>query len=163
MEIKIEPILIEQKSVFMQLMELYMYDFSLYSNDDVNEYGYFGYSHIDDYWNEDGRFPYFIRVGGKVAGFVLVRSCCEYNELPNPHNIAEFFVMQKYRRLGIGKFVASQIFDMHKGGWEVSQWAENIPAQKFWKEVIDQYTKGRYETFGSFEEGQVGFIFTNLD
>ena len=117
MEIKIEPILIEQKSVFMQLMELYMYDFSLYSNDDVNEYGYFGYSHIDDYWNEYGRFPHFIRVDGRIAGFVLVRSCCEYNELPNPHNIAEFFVLQKYRRLGIGKFVASQIFDMHKGGW----------------------------------------------
>ena len=93
MKISVEPVLIEQKSVLVQLMELYMYDFSLYSDDDINEYGYFGYSRIDDYWNEDGRYPYLIRVNEKIAGFVLVRSCCEYNELLNPHNIAELFIM----------------------------------------------------------------------
>ena len=98
MNISIEPILIEQKSVFIQMMELYNYDFSEFSDDDINEYGYFGYPRIDDYWNEVGRYPFFIRVDGKLAGLVLVRSCCEYNNLPNPHNIAEFFVMKKYRK-----------------------------------------------------------------
>ena len=78
MNISIEPILIEQKSVFIQMMELYMYDFSEFSDDDINEYGYFGYPRIDDYWNEEGRYPFFIRVDGKLAGLVLVRSCCEY-------------------------------------------------------------------------------------
>lgn len=34
------------------MMELYNYDFSVFSDDDINEYGYFGYSRIDDYWNE---------------------------------------------------------------------------------------------------------------
>ena len=52
MNISIEPILIEQKSVFVQMMELYDYDFSEFSEDDINEYGYFGYPRIDDYWNE---------------------------------------------------------------------------------------------------------------
>jgi len=42
MNISIEPILIEQKSVFIQMMELYNYDFSEFSDDDINEYGYFG-------------------------------------------------------------------------------------------------------------------------
>ena len=161
MNIYIEPILIEQKSVLVQLMELYNYDFSLYSDDDINEYGYFGYSHIDDYWNESGRFPYFIRVDNKLAGLVFVRNCCEYNKLSNPHTIAEFFIMQKYRRKGIGKTVATKVFDMHNGGWEVTQWAGNIPAQMFWKSVVDEYTKGEYSTFGSLEEGYVGFIFDN--
>lgn len=161
MEITIESMLIEQKSVLFQLMELYMYDFSLYSNDDLNEYGYFGYSHIDDYWNEDGRFPYLIRIDGKISGFVLVRNCNEYNEMSNPHNIAEFFVMQKYRRRGVGKFVAMKIFDMHKGGWEVSQWSENISAQKFWKAVIHEYTGGTFNVFGSLNEGHIGFTFDN--
>ena len=53
--------------------------------------------------NEDGRYPFFIRVDGKLAGLVLVRSCSEHNNLSNPHNIAEFFVMKKYRRKGVGK------------------------------------------------------------
>ena len=68
MNISIEPILIEQKSVFIQMMELYNYDFSEFSDDDINEYGYFGYPRIDDYWNEEGRYPFFIRVDGKLAG-----------------------------------------------------------------------------------------------
>ena len=49
MDIRVEPILYEQKSVFIQMLELYNYDFSEFSNDDINEYGYFGYEHIDDY------------------------------------------------------------------------------------------------------------------
>jgi predicted acetyltransferase len=161
MDIVIEPMLIEHKSVLIQLMELYLYDFSLYSNDDINDYGYYGYAHIDDYWNEDGRYPYIIRINRKIAGFVLVRSCCEYNEMPNPHNIAEFFIMQKYRRLGIGRFVAMKVFDMHKGGWEVSIWSKNIPAQIFWKAVIHEYTGGKYSVFGSLEEEHLGFTFEN--
>lgn len=163
MDIKIEPVLIEQKSVLVQMIELYKYDFSLYSDDDLNEHGYFGYAHIDDYWNENGRYPYFIRVGGKLAGLVFVRSCCEYNELSNPHNIAEFFIMQRYRGKGIGKHVAMKIFDMHKGGWEIAQWSKNVPAQKFWKSVVNEYTKGNFSVFGSLEEGHVGFTFDNSD
>ena len=161
MNITIEPILIEQKSVFVQMMELYNYDFSEFSDDDKNEYGYFGYPRIDDYWNEEGRYPFFIRVDGKLAGLVLVRSCCEHNDLTNPHNIAEFFVMKKYRRKGVGKVVAMKIFDMFPGGWEISQWNNNLPAQKFWEEVVKDYTDGKYDKFIALEKEEVGFTFYN--
>lgn len=59
MDICVEAILYEQKSVLIQMLELYQYDFSEFSDDDINEYGYFGYAHIDDYWNEEGRHPFF--------------------------------------------------------------------------------------------------------
>ncbi|MDE6596719.1 MAG: GNAT family N-acetyltransferase [Oscillospiraceae bacterium] len=161
MNINIEPILLEQKSVFVQMMELYMYDFSEFSDDDINKYGYFGYSHIDDYWNENGRYPFFIRADEKLAGLVLVRSCCEYNNLIDPHNIAEFFVMKKYRHKGVGKAASMKIFDMFRGGWEISQWSNNLPAQKFWKKVIAEYTNGKYNTFTVTEKNVVGFTFDN--
>lgn len=161
MNISIEPILLEQKSVFIQMMELYSYDFSEFSDDDINEYGYFGYSRIDDYWNEDGRYPFFIRVDGRLAGLVLVRSYCEYNSLPAPHNIAEFFIMKKYRHKGIGKAAAIKIFDMFRGSWEISQWSNNLPAQKFWEKVVDEYTNGKYNTFTVTEKNVVGFTFDN--
>ena len=161
MNIRIEPILLEQKSVFVQMMELYSYDFSEFSDDDINEYGYFGYSHIDDYWNEKGRYPFFIRADGKLAGLVLVRSCCEHNNLINPHNIAEFFVMKKYRHKGVGKAAAVKIFDMFPGGWEVSQWSNNLPARKFWEKVVAEYTNGKYDTFTATEKDVAGFIFDN--
>ena len=102
MEVKIESILLEQKSVLIQMMELYNYDFSVYSNDDINEHGYYGYPYLDHYWTEDTRYPYFIRVDGRLAGFVLVRSCCEYHRMANPHSIAEILrheeISQKGRR-----------------------------------------------------------------
>lgn len=161
MNIDIESISIEQKSVFVQLMELYSYDFSEFSNDDINEYGYFGYSRIDDYWNEEGRYPYFIRVDGKLAGLVLVRSCSEYNDLQNPHNIAEFFVMKKYRHKGVGKEAAVKVFNQFPGVWEVAQWTNNFPAQQFWKKVITEYTNNNYDTFSVAKENVVGFIFEN--
>lgn len=161
MNISIEPILIEQKSVFIQMMELYNYDFSEFSDDDISEYGYFGYPYIDAYWNEKGRSPFFIRVDEKLAGFILVRSCCEYNDLTNPHNIAEFFVMRKYRHKGVGKAVCMKVFDMFPGGWEISQWINNLPAQKFWKTVVTGYTNGKYDTFTVVEKDVVGFKFDN--
>lgn len=161
MNISIESILIEQKSVFIQMMELYNYDFSEFSDDDINEYGYFGYSHIDDYWNEEGRYPFFIRVDEKLAGLVLVRSCCEYNNLSDSHSIAEFFVMKKYRRKGVGKVAAMKIFDMFPGGWEISQWSNNLPAQNFWKQIISEYTNKKYDTFTTPEKDVVGFTFYN--
>lgn len=161
MNISIESILIEQKSVFVQMIELYNYDFSEFSETDINEYGYFGYPRIDDYWNEEGRHPFFIRVDGKLAGLVLVRSCCEYNDLPNPHNIAELFVMKKYRKMGVGKDVSMRIFNMFPGGWEISQWTKNLPAQRFWSKVVNEYTNGKYNTFNSADKNEVGFTFDN--
>lgn len=47
MNICVEAILYEQKSVLIQMLELYQYDFSEFSDDDINEYGYFGYAHIE--------------------------------------------------------------------------------------------------------------------
>ncbi|MBQ4564307.1 MAG: GNAT family N-acetyltransferase [Lachnospiraceae bacterium] len=161
MEICVEPILIEQKSVFVQMMELYNYDFSEFSDDDINEYGYFGYPRIDDYWNEEGRYPFFIRVEGKIAGLVLVRSCCEHSQLSNPHNIAEFFVMKKYRKRGVGKYVSKKIFDLFPGGWEITIWGNNMPAQKFWKRVVSEYTNDNYDTFIEKDQDVVGFVFDN--
>lgn len=83
-------------------MELYNYEFSVFSNDDISEYGYYGYGHIDDYWNEEGRFPYLIRVDGKIAGFALICPHCNYRKEENARSIGEFFVMLKYRRRGSG-------------------------------------------------------------
>lgn len=68
MDVTLQLMSVDDKSLLIRLMELYHYEFSIYSNDDINEHGYYGYGHIDDYWNEEGRFPYLIRADGKIAG-----------------------------------------------------------------------------------------------
>jgi predicted acetyltransferase len=53
--------------------------------------------------------------------------------------------MKKYRRTGIGKAVAEQVFNLHKGQWEVYQKESNKPAQLFWNKIISEYTKGEFK------------------
>ena len=142
MNIEITPVKEVQRSVLRQLMELYDYDFSEYLGDDVNEYGYYGYSYLDRYWADDNRHPFFIKVDGKYAGFVLVSKFCRYNKSGEAHSIDEFFVMRKYRRKNIGNFAAKYVFDLFKGEWEVRVLHVNKPALTFWHKVINEYTNG---------------------
>ena len=150
----------EDKSLLVRLMELYNYEFTRYDDEDINEYGYYGYSHIDDYWNEDGRFPYLIRVDGKIAGFVLICPHCRYISGENTRCIGEFFVMIKYRGMGVGKYAATQVFRKHPGLWEVCYMKNNTPAATFWKKVITAYTDD-YKRCGSESDEMQGYIFNN--
>jgi len=69
--------------------------------------------------------------------------------------------MKKYRRNGVGKFVALTVFDMFKGKWEVCQIQNNLPARKFWKSIISEYMKNDYQECGTENDEMVGFIFDN--
>jgi len=142
MNIEIIPVDMAQRSVLRQLMELYDYDFSEFTGEDVNEHGFYGYGYLDRYWIDEGQHPFFIKVDGNYAGFVLVGDSCKYAQGENARNIDEFFVMRKYRRMNVGSFAAKHVFDMFKGVWEVKVRHENKPGLPFWHRVINEYTGG---------------------
>jgi len=125
-------------------MQFYKYDFSEFVDIDVQKDGLFeAYKFLDEYWKDNNnRFPYIIQKDKKYAGFVLVKFIESAQR--KYFSIAEFFVMKKYRREGIGKTIAHRIFDLHKGTWEVFQKENNKPAQLFWNSVINEYTKGNF-------------------
>ncbi|MFK0523836.1 GNAT family N-acetyltransferase [Paenibacillus illinoisensis] len=134
----------EHKGIIQNLMQFYIYDFSEFIHCDVEDDGRFkSYPYLEDYWIEvDHRFPYVIKQEDNYIGFVLVR--CIESEERKYFSIAEFFIMKKYRKEGIGTAVAKQLFDMHKGHWEVHQLESNVPAQQFWNKVIHEYTQGNF-------------------
>jgi len=134
----------EYKEPIKNLMQFYIYDFSEFLNYDVEKDGLFApYPDLDNYWKDGNyNFPYIIKKDGKYAGFVLVRFI--QSETKNYFSIAEFFILKKYRREQIGKTIAHQIFDIHKGQWEIFQKESNKPAQIFWTKVINEYTKGKF-------------------
>jgi predicted acetyltransferase len=98
------------KALLRQLMELYLYDFSDIDDADVNEQGLYEYRRLDSYWTEADRHPFLFRVDGRWAGFALV---CEFSYFPEnalpTQAIAEFFVMRKYRRRGLGTRMAREL------------------------------------------------------
>lgn len=135
---------VEQKSVLERLMQLYLYDFSEIEGGDSNRSGLFEYKYLDLYWTESSRSPFLIYVDDEIAGFVLVNSHTYLHQKGEAKSVAEFFVMRKYRRQGIGKMVAFHIFDKFPGKWEVPQTKRNVAAQRFWRSVIGEYTLGQF-------------------
>ena len=167
MNIKVEPVLFEQKAVFIQLFNLYLYDFTEFTNDDIKEHGHFSDHYLNplwpnELWTEKYFHPFFIRVDDKLAGFMIIaNSGRKYINDENAQTVLEFFVMKKYRRNGVGKFAAKAAFDMFRGKWEVCQMQNNFPARKFWKSVISEYTENNYQECGTENDDLVGFIFDN--
>ncbi|MED1862317.1 GNAT family N-acetyltransferase [Fictibacillus nanhaiensis] len=149
---------LKDKETIHNLMQFYFYDFSEFIDLQVSDNGVFGqYAYLDNYWQESRRFPYLIEKEGKLAGFVLVS---EVQEGSNQHwSISEFFIMKKFRLAGLGKLAAHEIFEKHKGNWEVSQIEPNKPAQTFWRKVIGEYINEQYEERN--EEGRVIQSFCN--
>ncbi|AWX54478.1 MULTISPECIES: GNAT family N-acetyltransferase [Brevibacillus] len=142
----IERVPFDQKHVLGQLLELYTYDFTEFEPFEVDENGLFGYDYFEEYWIEPERHPFFIKVNGKLAGFVLVRILPNTDSTTHPlYSIAEFFIMKRYRRLGIGKAASHQIFKMFPGAWEVFQLENNVPAIGFWRASIRDYTANHYQ------------------
>jgi len=144
MNIEVQQASLEDKTILRNLMELYAYDSSEFDQCDVDAHGLFGYNYLDHYWTEPGRYPFLVRVEGRLAGLVLVRTLDE-SENALTHSMAEFFILRKYRHQGIGQVVAQQIFDMFPGQWSVAEVENNRPAQSFWRKVISEYTRGNFQ------------------
>lgn len=143
-EIELQPAQLSDKTILRHLVELYVYDFSEFMQWDVDEHGLFGYKYLDHCWTDPDRHPFLIRVGGRLAGFALVRAI-ESSGQERIHSMAEFFVLRKYRRQGVGREAARRIFDLFPGRWSVAQIEENHPAQIFWHKVISEYTNGEFD------------------
>ncbi len=140
-ELEIVPVSYEQKSILRNLLELYQYETSPFEDDgagDVNDDGTYGYRYLDHYWTEEGRYAYFIKVSGKLAGFVMIRQVASAKDNTTECSIAEFFIMRSYQRRGIGQKVALEMFNRFKGRWSISWLKDNAAAQQFWMKCIRQ-------------------------
>lgn len=139
MDVQLFRAKMEDRQLIENFMQFYMYDFLDFMHLEVQPDGLFSaYPDLDGYWIDNKRFPYIIRLSESPVGFVLVRWTGAF------FSIAEFFVHKKYRRGGIATKAAMEIFNLHKGPWEVFQIEKNHAAQRFWQKIIDIYTGGAF-------------------
>ncbi|MCH5285925.1 MAG: GNAT family N-acetyltransferase [Christensenellaceae bacterium] len=119
----------------------------------MNGEAIFDYPWFELYFTDADRWAYIIREQetDKLLGFVMVKTREGY---PG-YMIAEFMVIPKYRRNGIGRRAATACFDRFRGEWEVSPAFGSETAYQFWKGVIDSYTDGN----NRFEDRK--FLFCN--
>ncbi len=132
-----------------RLMQLYAYDFSELLPLDVDERGCFaGGTPVTTCWSEPWRHAYIIRVPGasegRIAGFAILDERSRLTGDPDVADVAEFFVLRRYRRQGVGLAAATAAFALFPRRWEVRQAVQNAAATAFWRRAIEQFTSGDY-------------------
>jgi predicted acetyltransferase len=131
---------ISEAPLLANLLELYQHDLSECFQVDLGADGRFGYSRLPLYWSEPKcRYPLLIRAGNRDIGFVLATVGSPASEDPDVYDIAEFFVLRKYRHSGIGRQAAHLLWDRYRGRWFVRVAKRNAGALTFWRRVIAEY------------------------
>ena len=152
---KLDRVKVEDKDILYRLLQYSLFEESLTDQNEMNNEAIFEYKWFDSYFQDNNREAYIIKEQNtnKILGFAMVNQYMQKSK--DGHSIAEFMIVPKYRRLKIGKRVAIELFNMHKGNWEVKPSYGSVVALAFWKSVIDEYTQND----NTFEDGI--FIFQN--
>ena len=148
--VTVDPATGGQRGLIERLVQLYLHDFSVWAPrhsvyGEVDADGLLPYPPgLDSYWREPDREPLLIRSGGALAGFVLLN---RWSALYRPlgRAAAEFFVLRKHRRAGVGTRAAQAAFRRHPGRWEVPVAACNPAALQFWRHAAGSMPGGAQE------------------
>ncbi|MNO39117.1 hypothetical protein D3C76_292370 [compost metagenome] len=109
----------EHTELVRNLYQFYAYESSDWEQEDVEVDGrfYIHDDHLARYWQEPDWSAHLILVDGFIAGFVLI----ERSELPGLEalELADLFILKKYRRQGIGRALATQVLLSGDDAWLV--------------------------------------------
>ncbi|MGG3562987.1 GNAT family N-acetyltransferase [Neobacillus rhizosphaerae] len=139
--IELVRVLKEEEQCLHNLMQFYIYEFAQYlPTITLEENGLYKPFDLTPYWSRPNLHPFFIKKENELIGFALVESASE----TEPNTILEFFIIRKYNGKGFGKLVATRLFNMFPGKWQITQIEKNYPAQAFWRSTISSFTNGNY-------------------
>lgn len=131
-----------ERAILENLMQLYVHDFSEQWFDrpqgELGPDGLFDPYPFDPYWREEDHIPLLIRRDGKLAGFALIDAHSHAGQTVD-RNVAEFFVVRKHRRGGVGRTAAQAIFSLYPGVWEAAVARRNVGALAFWRRAVAEH------------------------
>ena len=128
-------------AVLSNLLELYAHDLSETFALELGPDGRFGYEKLPLYWSEpERRFPFLIRCGTRVVGFALITRGSPGSDDPEDFDVAEFFVIRRHRRSGVGRRAAFLLWNRFSVRWIVRVSEGNHSGRHFWGRVIAEYT-----------------------
>ncbi|MDP1625808.1 GNAT family N-acetyltransferase [Parvibaculum sp.] len=138
--IDVTPARPDEKPVLANLMQLYIHDFSEHwagmANGELQNDGRFpAYPHLDAYWSDPARIPLLLRREGVLIGFALLNDHA-HGGVAVDRNMAEFFIVRKHRRGGMGTAAAHAVFSRYPGSWEAAVARRNLAALAFWRKAI---------------------------
>lgn len=136
----------EAAPLLANLLQLYIHDLSGIFAVEIGVDGRFAYERLPLYWSEPAvRYPFLIMCGARVAGFALATRGSPATDDPADLDVAEFFVLRAYRRLGVGRQAAFALWNGLTGRWVVRVAEANYAGLAFWSDAIRSYTSGAFE------------------
>src|SRR5262245_13910648 len=123
----------------------------------LNDRGLWEPDHLPSWLQDDTDHPLIIRQSETRVGFALVNQAPSAGLMPGfRFRLAEFCIMKRYRRSGIGLRAAHALFDRFRGRWQLSRLARNEPAIAFWHRVLGDQA-GLQENLGP--SGEIVYAF----
>jgi predicted acetyltransferase len=139
LQIEITPAERDQEPALANLLQLYAYDFSEFQKVELGADGRFVYQQLPLYWSDPERHPFLVWIDGKPAGFVLVKRDSGVSDDTTVWDMAEFFVLRKWRRHGVGTRVAHDVWRRFPGRWQIRVMEANVGARQFWHRAISGF------------------------
>jgi [ribosomal protein S5]-alanine N-acetyltransferase len=143
------PATLKDYPTIQNMGRFYVYDMTEYMGDEeewkLPENGLFECIDFKKYWDQPNTFPFILRQNKEIAGFVIIDKKGSDEQVD--FNMAQFFILRKFKKKGIGRAVAYHCFNQFFGIWEVMVMPKNEGAYNFWKRVIMTYTNGHFQEY----------------
>src|SRR2546428_13862856 len=91
----------EDTPVLLRLMQLYLYDLGTIDGWDVGDDGLYGTAALmGGFWTDPKRQSFLVRVGGRLAGFVLIPDGA-HSPGEGTREFSAFSALRSYKRRGV--------------------------------------------------------------
>lgn len=148
-EITLISATLKEYPVIQNLGRFYAYDMSEYLGNhagwEMPEDGLYECTDFKKYWEEKNNFPFIVRYRNEIVGFVIVNK--KGSDSSIDFNMAQFFILRKFKNKGIGRYVAEETFKKFPGIWEVMVIPGNEGAYRFWRSIIRYFTHYNFKEY----------------
>lgn len=127
----------EEAELIRNLYQYYAYESSDWEQEDVEADGrfYIHDEHLARYWQDPRWSANLLLVDGFIAGFLLIEDS-EVSGI-DALELADLFILKRYRRKGIGRAIATQVLCSGEANWLVRFYDQDEVSQAFWRTVLD--------------------------
>lgn len=167
-QIKLQSVCFQNKNLFFNMMDKYIYDLSGYEKTDVMNDGKFDISEFQKYLRSDKYKAFIIFFDCNPAGIVAYSR--RFSGQGWIIDLTELFVMHRYRNKGISTYVISFLLSKLHGVWRVDFHPKNMVARIFWINFVDTYSDGKFKLLKNnkqrcYPDGTPSYtvIFQNID
>ena len=143
-QLSITEISSETSQTFDNLFNYYLHDMAQWFKFETNDQGRYVTNRASPLIT--GEQVYLAHIDNNPAGFAIVGSAKTWTGEASSHDMAEFFVLRRYRQTGVALELAAAVWDRYPGQWLVRVFKGNLSAIPFWNNAVAQYTGGNFKT-----------------